>query len=183
MIKLVQMFCQFFKIGLFAVGGGLATIPFLTELATTTGWYSLNDLSTMIAVSESTPGAMGVNMATYVGFSQYGVFGAIVVTLGLVTPSICVICIIAKVLDRFKQSQLVQDIFSGLKPAVVAFIASATLEMLVSALFHGTLSLAYFDIRSTLLLAVLFLMSKYYPKAHPIVFIVLAAIMGIVFQL
>ena len=113
------MFLEFFKTGLFAVGGGLATIPFLREIGVRYGWYTMSDLSTMIAVSESTPGPMGVNMASYVGFSQYGILGSIVVTLGLVLPSLIIICIIANFLEKFKEATLVQQIFAGLKPAVV----------------------------------------------------------------
>ena len=100
------MFLEFFKTGLFAVGGGLATIPFLREIGVRYGWYTMSDLSTMIAVSESTPGPMGVNMASYVGFSQYGVLGSIVVTLGLVLPSLIIICIIANFLEKFKEDDL-----------------------------------------------------------------------------
>lgn len=152
MHKLVLMFFEFFKIGLFAVGGGLATIPFLTDLGNKTGWYTISQLSTMIAISESTPGAMGVNMATYVGYSQYGVIGGIVVTLGLVAPSIIVICLVAKMYDQFKQAKIVQEIFSGLKPAVVAFIGCATLEIIVLALFNGQYNLFAINIKSCVIL-------------------------------
>lgn len=182
MPKLLLMFIEFFKTGLFAVGGGLATIPFLREISNTYGWYSLNDLSTMIAVSESTPGPMGVNMATYVGFSQYGVFGAIVVTLGLVLPSIIIICIIANFLEKFKEAQLVQEIFSGLKPAVVAFIAVATIDILVTTLFGGYNQILHnFNWKQLICLVVLLLVSHYKPKVHPIWFIVASAAVGIVF--
>ena len=95
MILLVRLFYEFAKVGLFAVGGGLATIPFLQQLGETTGWFTDAELSTMIAVSESTPGPMGVNMATYVGFHKEGIPGAVVATLGLIFPSIIVIIIIA----------------------------------------------------------------------------------------
>ena len=111
---LLRLFFEFAKTGLFAVGGGLATIPFLQDLGARTGWFSAADLSTMIAVSESTPGAMGVNMATYVGFTIArlhgipGIIGAIVATLGLTFPSIVVIVIIAGFLQKFRQSKTVE---------------------------------------------------------------------------
>lgn len=89
---------EFFKTGLFAVGGGLATVPFLEEISTKYGWFSLSDLTTMIAVSESTPGPIGINMATYVGNHMFGVWGGVAATLSLVAPSIIIICIIARIL-------------------------------------------------------------------------------------
>ena len=91
----LQLFYNFFMTGLFAIGGGLATIPFLTDMGARTGWFSAGELANMIAISESTPGPMGVNMATYVGFHLGGVPGGIIATLGLVCPSILVILIIA----------------------------------------------------------------------------------------
>ena len=88
MSLLIQLFLEFFKIGLFAVGGGLATIPFLHQLAEKYTWFTVETLVDMIAISESTPGAMGVNMATYTGFTTAGIPGSLVATLGLVLPSI-----------------------------------------------------------------------------------------------
>ena len=172
MPKLLLMFLEFFKTGLFAVGGGLATIPFLREIGVRYGWYTMSDLSTMIAVSESTPGPMGVNMASYVGFSQYGVLGSIVVTLGLVLPSLIIICIIANFLEKFKEAKLVQQIFAGLKPAVVAFIAVT---------LFGDYTFSTFHWKQFICLFILLAFSKYKPKLHPIWFIVASAVVGIVF--
>ena len=155
MTKLLLMFLEFFKTGLFAVGGGLATIPFLREI-------------------------MGVNMASYVGFSQYGVLGSIVVTLGLVLPSLIIICIIANFLEKFKEAKLVQQIFAGLKPAVVAFIAVATIDILVTTLF-GDYTFSTFHWKQFICLFILLALSKYKPKLHPIWFIVASAVVGIVF--
>ena len=110
MSELLLMMWEFFKTGLFAVGGGLATIPFLQEMGQTFGWFDVGTLSTMIAISESTPGPMGVNMATYVGYTLHGLFGGIATTLSLVAPSIIVIIIIANMLDKFKNSKIVRAI-------------------------------------------------------------------------
>ena len=104
----LQLFWEFFKTGLFAVGGGMATIPFLYDLSDKTGWFTHNDLANMIAVGESTPGPIGVNMATYVGFLTgmresgilTAILGAVTATLGLITPSVIVILIIAAILKR-----------------------------------------------------------------------------------
>lgn len=182
MPKLLLMFIEFFKTGLFAVGGGLATIPFLTDIANKYDWYTLEDLSTMIAVSESTPGPMGVNMATYVGYSQYGILGAFVVTMGLVLPSIIVICIIANMLEKFKNAKIVNEIFSGLKPAVVAFIVAATVDIFVTTLF-GDYTFSAFNYIQAIMLVVFLGVSYKFPKVHPIWFIIAAAVLGIVLGL
>ena len=113
----LQLFWEFFKTGLFAVGGGMATIPFLYNMSDKTGWFTHQDLANMIAVGESTPGPIGVNMATYVGYvtgmAQGGIgnaiAGAVIATLGLVLPSLGVILIVAAMLNRFKDSPLVQN--------------------------------------------------------------------------
>ena len=139
----LRLFFEFAKVGLFAVGGGLATIPFLQDMGARTGWFTNADLTTMIAVSESTPGPMGVNMATYVGFQTGslaggplgGAAGAVLATLGLITPSVIVIIIIAGFLQKFRQSRTVDAVFKGLRPASTALIASAGLSVALSVLF------------------------------------------------
>ncbi len=188
MPKLLLLALEFFKTGLFAVGGGLATIPFLQEMSTRYGWFSLDELSTMIAVSESTPGAMGVNMSTYVGFSQAGVGGSILTTLSLVAPSIIVICIIANYFQKFKEAKIVKQIFAGLKPAVVAFIAAACLRLLYTTLINSDAwqqrdASSLFEWRCVLLLAVLLLLRKKFSKVHPVWFIGGAAVAGILLAL
>ena len=122
---LLRLYFEFAKVGLFAVGGGLATIPFLQNMGANTGWFTSTDLTTMIAVSESTPGPMGVNMATYVGFETAGLPGAVIATLGLITPSIIIIMIIAGFLQKFRQSKTVDAIFQGLRPASTALISAS----------------------------------------------------------
>ena len=121
----VRLFWEFFKTGLFAVGGGLATLPFLQDMAERTGWFTHAQLADMLAVSESTPGPIGVNMATYVGFTTGGVPGALVATLGLVTPSVIVILIVAAFLKAFRDSKWVSGAFYGLRPASTALVAAA----------------------------------------------------------
>lgn len=181
---LFRLSFEFFKTGLFAIGGGLATIPFLTEISEKYGWYTIETLSMMIAVSESTPGPMGVNMSTYVGFTTAGPIGAIVATLSLVTPSIIVICIIANYFDKFKDAKIVKMIFAGLKPAVVAFIGAACLSLFVSTLFNtGNTGVQFFQWKNIVLLLGLGLVNYKFPKVHPILFILLGALAGILFQL
>jgi len=173
---------EYFKIGLFAVGGGLATLPFLTEMQRTYGWFTAEDLGNMIAVSESTPGPIGVNMATYVGFMQNSVVGALAATLSLVLPSLIVICLIAGVLDKFQKNQLVQDAFSAIRPAVTGLIAAAGATVAEIALFHGAFSLASVDWVAVAIFAALFVCTqlKALKKLHPVVFIAVGAVLGVV---
>ena len=168
------LFYEFAKIGLFALGGGLASLPFLYELAGKYNWFDSNMLSNMIAVSESTPGPIGVNMATYAGFLSGGILGGIIATLGLITPSIIIIIIIAKFLEAFKTNHSVQNAFYGLRPAVTALIALSGYEVIKGALF--------FDIKACILFFIfLFLVRK--SKLHPIIFIILGSIVGIILNL
>ena len=184
---LLRLYFEFFKTGLFAVGGGLATIPFLRDISTATGWFTDTDLTTMIAVSESTPGPIGVNMATYVGFETAGPPGAVIATLGLITPSIIVIIIIAGFLQKFRQSKTVEAVFSGLRPASTALIAVAGLKVALEVLVRvggGPFHTFSIHFPSALLAVGIFCAMRFkrLKSLHPIVFIALAAVLGIVFQ-
>lgn len=187
----LQLFYEFFKTGLFAVGGGMATLPFLSAMADKTGWFTQGMLADMIAVSESTPGPIGVNMATYVGFATAGLPGAVVATLGLITPSVIIILIIAKFLKAFRDNQYVDGAFYGLRPCSVALIAAAgmsvvKLTLLNEAGFQLTGNwLDYFRWECILLAAVLLVCTRYVPKVkdlHPIWFILGSAVIGVVFR-
>lgn len=184
MSVLVEMFVRFFSCGLFAIGGGLATLPFLYSIAEKTGWYTYDDISNMIAISESTPGPLGVNMATYVGFQTKGILGALVAPLSLVLPSVIIIILVSKVLDKFKTAPVVQHALYGLRAASVGLIAAAGLGVAKIALFRlDAVSegvLAVFDWKSIVLAAVIYAGLKKVPK-HPIFYIVISAIVGIVF--
>ena len=182
---LFTLMYAFFRAGLFALGGGLATIPFLYEMIDKYHWFTTEMLMNMIAVSESTPGPMGVNMATYVGFHVTGnVWGGIVTTLSLVAPSIIICCIVAHFLQKFKTSHWVQDAFYGLRPAVTAMIASAGLSIFVTTLFgEETISLSNLSIINVILLVVMYFFVKKFNKLHPIFIVCICAVLGIVFQL
>ena len=136
MLTLLRLFFEFFKTGLFAVGGGLATMPFLYNISETTGWFSKNDLTNMIAVSESTPGPLGVNMATYVGFSVSGVVGSIVATLGLICPALVIIVIISKFLKKFKQNPYVEAVFHTIRPTSTGLIVGACWGVVEITMFY-----------------------------------------------
>ena len=144
----LQLFWEFFKTGLFAIGGGMATIPFLYEMSDKTGWFSHADLEIMVAVGESTPGPIGVNMATYVGFLTgmrdagwlTAILGAVTATLGLITPSVIVILIVAAFLQQFRNSRYVNNAFYGLRPASTGLITAAAFSVITSILEIGRAS-------------------------------------------
>ena len=191
----LQLFYEFFKTGLFAIGGGLATLPFLYNLSDKTGWFSHTDLTNMIAVSESTPGPIGINTATYVGFTVKGLPGAIVATLGLVAPSIIIILIIAYFLKAFRDSRLVDAAFYGLRPASTGLIAAAGIPVLITslltvdslyALLSGGMTAGMIKWPAVALAVVIYVFTNFVKKTkglHPILFIAFAAVVGIVFRL
>ena len=192
----LRLFFEFFKTGLFAVGGGMATIPFLYDMAAATGWFTEQDLVNMIAVGESTPGPIGVNMATYVGYvtgmAQGGiataVLGAVIATLGLITPSVIIILIIASFLGSFRDNPLVERTFYGLRPTSAGMIASAGIGVAVTNLFFSGMgwTLAAINWKGWVLAAVLWVLTnrvKATKSLHPIVFIAASAVVGIVFKM
>ena len=192
----INLAIEFFKTGLFAVGGGLATLPFLYEIARKYDWLPVELMSDMIAVSESTPGPIGVNMATYAGFNAgssmgslvFGIMGGLVATLSLVLPSVIVCIIVYKFLERFKESPLVDNAFKGLRPAVCGMIAAAALNVFKSAclntsLFEVTNDLwSLFDVKA-LIVFVVFIVLTRKTKFHPIFYIIPGAFIGIMLKL
>ncbi len=197
----LRLFYEFFKTGLFAVGGGMATIPFLYNMADATGWFTRIDVDNMIAVGESTPGPIGVNMATYVGYltgmSEGGLpsalLGAVVATLGLITPSIIIILIIASFLKSFRNNRYVESAFYGLRPASTGLIAAAGLSVAMANLFYmesaaiskwsDIFNPALVNWKAWALAAVLWVLTnkvKQTKKLHPIMFILAAAAVGVV---
>ena len=131
---LLLLFLEFFKTGLFAVGGGLATVPFIRDMGATYGWITEAEIANIIAIAESTPGPIGVNAATYVGYLVCGIPGAILATLGLVTPSVIIIVLIAKAIKKYYDSHLVQSLFRALRPAAIGLITAAGFSLLLTAL-------------------------------------------------
>ena len=187
----LRLFWEFFKTGLFAVGGGMATLPFMYDISDKTGWFTHSMLADMVAVSESTPGPIGVNMATYVGFVTGGVPGAVIATVGLVTPSVIVILLIARVLKAFRENQYVDAGFYGLRPCSIGLIAAAGVLVIKLALFNTELYAStgaiadLFNVKALILAAVLLAATRCIKKLkglHPIVFILASAVIGIVFS-
>ena len=184
---LLRLAIEFFKTGLFAVGGGLATLPFLYAMGEATGWFTAQDVANMIAISESTPGPMGVNMATYVGFNSFGILGSLVGPLALVFPSVVIIVIISKILSKFKESKLVQDVFYGLRPASTGLIIAAGLGVAKIALLYvdnfidtGNI-FNLFNYKAIILAAVIFFVMRK-KDLHPILVVVISAVIGILFK-
>jgi len=182
----LRLFWEFLKIGLFAVGGGMATLPFLKELADRTGWYTQDLITDMIAISESTPGPIGINMATYVGCSVAGAPGGFIATMGELIPSLIIVVLISRSLERFRSATAVGDAFYGLRPAVTGLIAAAGVSVAQVALVHWELFrrtgllIDLLDWKKLLLFAACFLGIRKL-KWHPAAFIAISAVIGIIF--
>lgn len=183
----LKLFIEFFKIGLFSVGGGLATLPFLQQLIYKYGWVTSEELLNMIAISESTPGPIGINMATFLGYKTAGVFGGILATVGIVTPSLIIIIIIAHYFTKFSEKHIVKSSFYGIRPAVAGLIGAAGFEVAKVSIFNlnrymeSKKFLQLFDLKGILLFGlILFLINKY--KKHPIIYIILATVVGVIFK-
>lgn len=180
-----ELFIEFFQIGLFAVGGGPATIPFLMDLPNRHDWYEVADVANMLAVSESTPGPIGINMATYAGYNAAGLLGGLVATLSLVLPSLIVIVLIAKLLDNFSQNLYVKSSFAMIRPAVTGLIATAVYGIFRTALFTNAQGEFQVPVPLLLVCAVYFGLMNVpkLKKLHPAFWILCGIIMGIVFRL
>lgn len=186
MMVYLRLFYEFFLTGLFSVGGGLATIPFLKDMGERTGWFTAEQLTNMIAVSESTPGPLGVNMASYVGYETAGIPGGIIATLGLITPGIIVILIIAAFLNRYRNNTKVEAIFYGLRPASTGLIAAAgwtvvTLS-LISIQAWNQIEFCWPCLAIAVVVFIVTHVNKL-KKLHPVIWIVLSAAAGIVFEI
>lgn len=192
----LKLYFEFFKIGLFAVGGGLASLPFIYELAAKTNWFTNADIANMVAISESTPGPLGINMATYVGNTSLGVGGGLLATLGLITPSIIVIVVIAAFLSHFEDNRYVKSFFGTVRPVAVALITVAWLGIVNLAFFNNAFSLSAFedlkglwntiveviDVWKLAFAAVLIIFIKKVQK-YPIPTIIISAAVGMIFKM
>ena len=196
MMIFLELFVRFFMVGLFSVGGGLATLPFLTSMGEATGWFDAMDISNMVAISESTPGPIGINMATYIGYqvgsemgAGFGVLGSIVASLGEVAPALIVIIIVSKMLMKFRDSKYVEYVFYGLRAASVGLIAAAWLGVAKIAFYNSEVMaesgnfLMAIEYKSIILSAVIFFLVTKFKKLHPIALIALSAVVGIIFKM
>lgn len=189
---ILRLFWEFFKVGLFSVGGGMATLPFLYDMSDRfPQWFTYDQIADMLAVSESTPGPIGVNMATFTGYTTAGIPGAISATLGLILPGIIIVILIAAALERFRRSAYVEAAFSGLRPASTGLIAAAgVLVVEISLLNIDKFNLSgriydVFNIKAILLAILLLVLTRWIKPTknwHPIIFIGLSAVIGAVFS-
>ena len=183
----LQLYFEFFKIGLFAIGGGLATVPFLQRLGEATGWFDSSLITDMIAISESTPGPIGVNMATYVGYSIGGIPGGIIATLGIATPAFLIVVLVSKSLERFKGNHYIEDGFYGLRPAVTGMIAAAAIGIMEVSIFNYQLFQQtglwtdFFDGKKLIFFVIMFFAIMKWKK-HPIFYIGISAVIGILLK-
>ncbi len=193
MSTFLALFYEFFKVGLFSVGGGLATIPFLKAIAQKYPWFTVEQLSDMIAVAESTPGPIGVNMATYAGYRAgaeqggicQGILGGAIATLGIIVPAIIVICVIYRFLEKFKTNIYVQNAFYGIRPAVSGLITGAMTSVFVAAVAHLGQNGEFLSLNYVAAVIFVLLTAVYakFNKLHPIWFVAIGAILGIIFKL
>ena len=173
----LRLFWEFFKTGLFALGGGMATVPFLFDIGARTCWFTASELADMIAISESTPGPIGVNMATYVGFRTAGILGGIVATIGLATPSVIIILIVAKILSKFRNNPIVDTVFKYLRPAVIGLIMFALCQLVPLTFLGADRNILILPV---IAFAVLLFCLLKFRKVHPIVWIGVGAVFGII---
>ncbi len=178
---------MFFATGMFSIGGGLAILPFLYDISDRTGWYTSHDIANMIAVSESVPGAIGISMSTYAGFKTAGIIGGLIAALAIITPGILIILIVAKFLDKFRENYFVDSAFYGLRAASLGLIASVTVSITLPILIdmnscqnHEFISIL--NIKAVILAVLILVISHIWKKIHPIIFIISAAIIGILFS-
>lgn len=187
---LLKLFYEFMKIGLFTVGGGMACVPFLLALSEKTGWYTEAQLLDMIAISESTPGPIGINMATYTGYTVEGIVGAVIATLGIVIPTVILVLCIAKFLESFKDNKYVLGAMYGLRPASTGLIAAAGVSVAILSLVNTDAFMArewasVVEPKSIVLAAILLILTNKVKKTknlHPVFYIAASAVVGIVFR-
>ncbi len=187
----IRLFLEFLKIGLFAVGGGMATLPFIQDMAEETGWCTNAQIADMLAISESTPGPIGINMATYVGYEVGGLSGAFAATLGVVIPGVIFVIIVMSVIGKFRENKLVTGAFYGLRPASAGLIAAAgilvcQLTFLNADIYEKTgVITEIFNVKAFILAAVLLILTRGIKRTknlHPIIFIAFSAVVGIAFS-
>lgn len=176
----LDLFLGFLKVGCFTFGGGYGAVPLIRDVVLGNGWLSDEMLTYMIAVSESTPGPIMVNMATYIGSSQGGILGAILATAAVVLPSFCIILLVATLLGNILKNKYAQAVLRGLKPCVVGIVIATGIRMCLEGASTDVRGLAL----TAVLAAILFLSKRFLKKKlPPTYFILLSAIAGILVYL
>lgn len=178
---MISLFLTFLKIGLFTIGGGYSTIALVADTVKEYGWMAMEHLTDLIGISESTPGPIAVNLATFVGYEQYGVMGSFLATLGVVLPSFIIMFFIAKYSAQLKNNFCVQGAFTGLRPAVLGLIISSVYLIAVTTFIDaGVTGFSALKWKSVIIFGILFMIKFVYRKIHPAALIGIAAALGIV---
>ena len=177
-MTLLLLYIEFFRIGLFAMGGGLATIPFLQELTLRYDWLTSEKLLDLIAIAEATPGPIGVNAATYAGYYAEGIIGGIIAVMGLITPSIIIVILIAHFFKKFKDEKIVKDSFWGIRPVVAGLIGAAGISVAKVALFTES----QINVKAWAFLFIFLVVMRKW-EMHPILMIVIGGVIGVLFKM
>ena len=178
----LTLFIEFFKIGLFSIGGGMATVPFLMELTQKYTWFTKTELANMIAISESTPGPIGITMAPYAGFHAGGIPGALTATIGLICPALIVIIIIAKFMSNFSENKYVKSAFYGIRPMIAALIGYAVWQIVRITFADASKEILSLNYTAILIGFVIFTLLQIKPlkSIHPLIWIIAGAVAGVI---
>lgn len=177
----LKLLWTFFKIGLFTIGGGYAMIPMIQSEVVNVGWLTDAELLDFMAISESTPGPFAINIATFVGFNEAGVLGALCATLGVVLPSFIIIIIISKIVNKFLKNKYVNYALSGVRPVVVGLILAVAISLIYAGVFaNTTFDWTAFSYSSLIIMSVVFILSRFKKTNNPIFLILISAVMGII---
>ena len=166
----IQLFLQFFHVGVFSFGGGYATLPFLYDIAEKYHWYSAKQLTDMLAISSITPGPIGVNVATFAGFATSGILGSLIATTAIILPSYIIVTIVYKVLDKFRTNRNVKGAIRGLKPAGCAILSAVGIKLLFTSNLHLL----------GILILVAFVVASLKQKHDPLFYLGISAVLGLV---
>lgn len=166
----LELFLQFFHIGVFSFGGGYATLPFLYDIAEKYHWYTTRQLTDMLAISSITPGPVGVNVATFAGFATSGILGALIATTAIILPSYIIVTIVFKILDKFKTNSYIKGAIKALKPAGCALLSAVGIKLLFTSNLH---------LLGTILLAI-FILTSFRKKLDPLFYLTVSAAAGFI---
>jgi len=183
-MNILLLYVEFFKTGLFAIGGGLATLPFLFEMAEKYDWLNSLMVGNFLAIAQSSPGAVGVNMAAQTGFASTGIAGAFTAALALISPAIIIICLTAKALAKVKDNKIADSVFTGLRPSAAGLLAAAAIGALKIALYNSE-AISWYQLIHVkeLIIFLAILIAVYKFKLHPVIYIVIGAVVGVLFKL
>ena len=180
MLTSALLFFEFFKVGLFTFGGGLASLPFLYNICHTYQWFSENELTQLIALSNLTPGPIGLNMATFSGFKTLGASGAIIASFALILPMIIITSRVFKLYKKFNDNKFVKSVLEVLRPTSVALLAYVGCKLIYNLIFNGHLSFEFINYKSLAILVILFLMTFKFSK-NPALYMFIAGLFGTIF--